>query len=729
MQPARNHAQQAMSQLPPTNDYVHLDWLPVGVCLVDHEFRILAWNRVLEEWTGIRRDQLLGQVLTTAFTSLRSPRIQCRLKQALASRSPVVLSAALHHSFFPAFVADGGEMVQKTTIRSCDTAGEQLMIVVEDVTVAFRQLSLLRAKTDHLTNTVAHLEKAECERTISQGLRDAAADCAGIAFWDWDFEQDRVTWDEMMFRLYALDVSSPVSFTTWRNAVHSDDLVRTEWELQAALEGAKPFDTIFRILRPNDEVRHLHAVGHVVRDSNGKPVRMVGANVDITTQVLNESRLRASRDQAREALREAAEARRTLEQQASLLAQQNTELAAAQAQAELATRSKSEFLANISHEIRTPMTAILGYADLLLNDPAHGQDPEQGQLALETIQRNGQHLLEIINDLLDLSKIEANRMTVELVPCSPWQVVEDVVQLMRPRAQAKGIDLRLTAAPSISNSVQCDPTRLRQILLNLLGNALKFTERGIVSVTVRQVEVGSKRRLEFDVVDSGIGMTADEIARLFKPFSQADASVTRRFGGTGLGLTISRRFARLLGGDITVESTPGVGSCFRISIDAGNESTRRLPSPKMKKTVTPSSTASLPTLSCRLLLAEDGPDNQRLISYVLRKAGAEVTLAENGQIACELVLAAEAAGTPFDIVLMDMHMPALDGYAASRHLREHGFTRPIIALTANVMQGDRDKCLAAGCNDFDSKPIVRERLLGKIASYFPRTVSTVAVEG
>jgi CheY-like chemotaxis protein len=383
----------------------------------------------------------------------------------------------------------------------------------------------------------------------------------------------------------------------------------------------------------------------------------------------------------------------------------------------------------MSHEIRTPMTAILGFADLLIDHVA--DDDAEVVEAAATIKRNGQYLLSLIDTILGLSEIESGRCDAEWTACSPRQIVSEVASLMRVPAATKNLSLDVDYIGPIPETIRSDRTRLRQILVNLIGNAIKFTEVGTVQLITRMLDAdGDAPQIQFETIDTGIGMDTSELARVFEPFVQADGTANRKFGGTGLGLTIGKRLAETLGGDLTVESQPGCGSTFRLTIPTGPlDGIPMLDDPAeafvAEHREVEVQEASQHRLEGRVLLAEDGPDNQRLMAFLLRRAGADVTIAENGELAVEMLQSAtHGAQSPdsaqdcgFDIILMDMQMPVMDGYEATRRLREAGYGGPVIAVTAHATKDDRRQCLEAGCDDYLAKPIQREVLLALVQKH------------
>ncbi len=535
--------------------------------------------------------------------------------------------------------------------------------------------------------------------------------------WDWDARCDEIAvssrFDELLGTRFG-EARHP--FDSFIELIHADDRAQVLDAIDRHLLTRQPFSAECRMTRPGGTTRWFQLRGQAVWDESGEPIRMAGSLTDIHERRIAEENLART-------LVDLITSKEQIEEHSAELARKTQELEAARADAEAANRAKSEFLANMSHEIRTPMTAILGYSDLLIDEE---QSPVDRLECIQTIRRNGAHLLALINDILDISKIEANRMTIERLAFPPCEVIADVEMLMRMRAAAKGLSFEVEYATPMPETIQSDPTRFRQILLNLAGNALKFTEAGGVRMIARLIRGAEDEEatLSVEVVDTGIGIQPERMDHLFASFSQADSSMARRFGGTGLGLAISRRLARMLGGDITVRSTPGEGSAFTVLISAGRMSgVKMVPSGARQGAIIaldPARDIDVPRLDgVRLLLAEDGPDNQRLIAFHLRKAGATVVIADNGRAAVEHAFAS-LSGQGFDVILMDMQMPELDGYSATRYLRAHGYERPIVALTAHAMAGDRERCLAAGCDDYTTKPIDCAALLRIVRAHSDR---------
>jgi PAS domain S-box-containing protein len=397
------------------------------------------------------------------------------------------------------------------------------------------------------------------------------------------------------------------------------------------------------------------------------------------------------------------------------------ELARLREVAEQANHAKSAFLANMSHEIRTPLTAILGYADLLAELGDLTKAPEERITTIATIRRAGEHLLNVVNDVLDLSKIEAGQMLVERIDTPVREIMQEIESVNKVRAAAKHVALNFELDASVPSCVRTDPTRFRQLAMNLVGNAIKFTDIGSVTVRLTAADHGEETQLTLVVEDTGPGMTAEQIQRLFLPFSQADETVTRKHGGTGLGLVISRKIARMLAGDVQLtRSEVGKGSTFTATLIAGRATVAK-PAPA-PAAIAPHSTGpgvkgAAFQLRGRILLAEDGLDNQKLIAFHIRKAGATIDVADNGKIALDMLDKAAAAGTPYDLLITDMQMPEMDGYTLATTLRSRGCPIPVIALTAHAMPEDRARCINAGCDDYATKPIDKATLLGLCAAW------------
>ncbi len=550
-----------------------------------------------------------------------------------------------------------------------------------------RLAPLLSATAAMLDSVRARAERqaAEDARRLSEQRLKLALASSGVGLWDWDLTTNTTYFSDEWFTMLGYGLGElPTALETWSRLCHPEDLERATAAIRThQADQAVEYRCPHRLKCKNGEYKWILDIGEVSdRDAQGKPLRMTGVHVDIDEHMKLVATLRHTREQA-----------------------------------EAASMAKSEFLANMSHEIRTPMTAILGYTELLADESLPADAPWR-ERTVSTIRRNGEHLLAIINDILDISTIEAGKMTLEPRAVSPLAVIQQVATLLTPRASEHGIELKTNLHDSVATTVRTDPVRLRQIVMNLVGNAIKFTEHGSVTISGYAVESIGGRELVIDVTDTGIGMSPKQVGRLFGAFTQADTSTTRRFGGTGLGLRISRRLAQLLGGDVTVTSSPGVGSRFSLRIAAARADADTAATPNLaaagvvagepaRPATVGTVAAGAPLAGRRILLVDDGVDNQRLIGFHLKRAGADVMIAEHGKQALEMV----AAGPAFDLILMDMQMPVMDGYTAVAELRRQGLTTPVIALTAHAMSGDREKCIQAGCSKYATKPVDRVALI------------------
>lgn len=384
------------------------------------------------------------------------------------------------------------------------------------------------------------------------------------------------------------------------------------------------------------------------------------------------------------------------------------ELKTAKIEAEVANETKSAFLANMSHEIRTPLGAVIGFSELLAKDNI---SPAERAHTIEIIKRNGRLVSTIINDILDLSKVEAGKMEIERVSINLMETVNNIAALLNLEATGKGIQLNVYSDPLIPKSIKTDPTRLRQILFNVVGNAIKFTQKGSVNVKIGR---GSDpAQIEFTIQDTGTGIAAEQAKRLFSPFTQADVTTTRKFGGTGLGLVLSKTFANALGGDAQLaQSQLGTGSTFIITIEHEQTDDKFLANTQTDenrpaKVQTPRNFDKVGELTGQtILVVDDSPDNLALVKWILKMAGANVVTANNGREGIE-----KAISENVSTVLMDLQMPEMDGYEATRELRKQGFIRPIIALTAHAMKEERKRCLESGFNEHITKPIDKKNLI------------------
>ena len=587
------------------------------------------------------------------------------------------------------FFEAGAQKVIRDTAIACIQNGDPWDVQLPMITAKGRQVwvrsvgqverrdgkpyALVGALQDVTENQLA---RGALER--SQERLERALEGSSLALWDLDVAGEKVYLSEQWsVMLGGEPKETRITARQLLELVEPEDLPRIQEALQQVLVGdSSRYVVQHRVRRRDGSLLWIHSEGRVAdRDAQGIPVRMVGTNRDISQSKAAEQALRLARDEA-----------------------------------DAANHAKSQFLATMSHEIRTPLNGIIGMTRLLLDEPLSSEVRRHADL----IDRSAQSLLALVNDILDVSKIEAGQMEIERVPFDLHELVQELASLYRLRATEKSLLFRVRLAPEVPRHVVTDPTRLRQVLVNLLGNALKFTSAGWIGLDVQSTPEDAAHVLRFNVIDTGVGIPSDVQPQLFTRFMQADSSTSRQFGGTGLGLSIVRQLVDLMGGTVDVRSTPGKGSRFTVTLPV-------LPAQE----VPPASVwvdLSPATPGARILLAEDNTTNQVVAFGMLRKLGYhDVSVANDGAEACEM-----AAREHFDLVLMDCQMPEMDGYEATRTLRASGFTAPIVAMTANAIKGDRERCLEAGMNDYMTKPMDLKVLRTTLARWLGAQPSRVA---
>jgi PAS domain S-box-containing protein len=616
--------------------------------MADHTGWIYWYNQRWFDYTGTTLDEMQGWGWRTVHHPDHVARVVAKIKTCFAEGID-------WEDTFPLRCKDGSYrwfLSRMKPIRANDGSIVRWIGTNTDITESLKAEDALRRS----------------EQKLQLGIEVARVGIAEI-----DYATGLVALSKIACSIYGLDESDNlISRQRLHELIHPDDRGRFSDRVKEALSNpeASTISIEHKILRRNGDIRWVEVRKRVLFDINSKVPRVTGAVLalqDITEQKEFEINL----------------------QQARL-------------SAESASRAKTEFLANMSHEIRSPMTAILGYAELLRG--ANDEDIEK----IKTIQRNGQFLLSLINDILDLSKIEAGKLQVDKVRFRPRGLIEEVTSLMNVRAIEGKIALQSDFKTWLPREVSGDPIRVRQILINLVGNAIKFTEEGEVRLVTSYDQLNEKIRI--DITDTGIGMEEETLRRIFRPFEQADSSIVQRFGGTGLGLAISTRLAELMGAKIEVESVFEKGSTFSLILP--------VQSPDLRETESVSET-NLEFLDrsqiyegqfkIHALVVDDRRDIRFLVHHYIQRVGGQTTLCENGQEAVDAVLS-ENSSNPFDVILMDVQMPVMDGMTAVRRLRELGFDRPIIALTANAKESDRDACLLAGFTSYLSKPISSEEM-------------------
>ncbi|MBN4082607.1 PAS domain-containing protein [Phycisphaeraceae bacterium AH-315-B13] len=529
----------------------------------------------------------------------------------------------------------------------------------------------------------------------SQDRLKLAMDAAKFGHWDWNANTDELSFSTEIYSMLGYDHNQhPDSRAWWRSICHAENANPISDLITRNLaSNLQTFESEFRLRTADGSDIWVKIVG-ILEEEGGIKNRFFGTIQDITESKNNLVKLVEARDAA-----------------------------------EAASRAKSEFLANMSHEIRTPMTAILGNADLLANNPMLSDEPELLKNSINAISRNADHLMSIINDILDTSKIDAGMLNIEAVEIAPYDLITKSAEMLSSRANDKGIDLSVKFMCEFPRRIESDPTRIRQIIINLIGNAIKFTDKGSVRVEIGYNPLPNRSGLfTITVIDTGIGIIESnlESLRKFEPFNQADGSTTRKFGGTGLGLRITNELTKMFGGTLTLKSEYGVGTTATATLQVKpilNLGMWHPPAKNMDRNDKCSANSIEQVASVldgkTILLVEDGEDNRLLLNHMLRAAGIRVVNAVNGADAIGTYKSTkcEPDSDPFDLILMDMQMPEVDGYNATTILRGLGYIGPVIALTAHAMAGDREKCLAAGCHDYLTKPVRSATLLEMCAKH------------
>ena len=664
----RKETEQALAQREAHLQLI-MDSVPALIAYVSLDRTYLSVNKTYETWFNVSKETIIGQTIEqfhgSEVTEKLSPFIERALRgETVHFEMPVTQQNGrvrhINGTYVPDILSDGKII--------------GFFVFVMDV-------------------SEAKLAEARIQQSYQRFINVARA--TNDVVWDWQIDSNLRWWSEALLSVFGYDShQQDLNQDWWISHIHPDDRENVVSSINNHItRRLQSWSETYRFQRIDGSYAYVHDRGYTVFDvATSRPLQMVGALQDISERKLTEEALLKAKEDA-----------------------------------EAANQTKTNFLANMSHEIRTPLGVVLGFSELLARGDFNSEEKDQ---YVESIKRNGELVSNIINDILDISKIEAGKLEIEIAPVNFIDLVKELNAGFELQAREKGIDYFCKFSGPIPEIISTDVLRLKQIVFNIVGNAIKFTSHGHIEMRIHFINNTEPQQLVLEVIDTGPGIAPDNVSKLFEPFSQADASTTRRFGGTGLGLALSRRLAQALGGDVTLDHTKlGQGSTFRICINPGDimiqaqkiadSASHPLGSAGSLSILRTKAQDSQPILAgLSILVVDDSADNRVLIDRILTHYGAAVTQVSSGHAAIE-----SALSKPFDIVLMDIQMPELDGYEATRTLRQLGYRTPILALTAHALKSDRDKCMSQGFDGYLTKPIQRQDLVSQITQLRGRQTS------